>query len=88
MKTYRRCADGRCTLSVSGHYCLACGRIRADSQSVAVPHTSIGASTLSNPDPDDPNYWTHLRHDLEIIDPEHSFAPSGIIGFYARVNRR
>jgi hypothetical protein len=69
--SYRaQCPDGTCVPSRSGGFCLLCGRAL---RRQAVPEDVLQAALTQQDeereplDPNDPNYWIYLMHEIEII---------------------
>lgn len=69
MSTNALCPNDECIPARSGGFCLSCGRSLNDQPApidVLVTSELLPRAGLSS-DPDDPNYWVYLMHDLEIV---------------------
>jgi hypothetical protein len=76
-----QCFNGTCVPSRDGVACIYCGRTLQPAQD----ETPFGILL----DPDDPNYWIYLMHDLEVIAEPVPPRPSAGLGFYGkRPNRK
>jgi hypothetical protein len=64
------CVNDACVPSRSGGFCLNCGRAFRDDPAPeeAVEHGPATAHDKEAPlEPTDPNYWSLLMHDIEIV---------------------
>ncbi len=65
-----QCMKSSCNLSRASGSCPACGRSLADgstSKVVLDEELAIHFNGVNSLDPNDPNYWVYLMHDVEII---------------------
>ena len=91
MTSRAACGDGSCVLSRSGSFCLICGRtFREETVSEELIEQALATPRDVDPslDPNDPNYWVYLMHDIEIIaEPIAPAANAGIAFYGKRPNR-
>lgn|GEM_PF-6734863 len=74
-----RCFNGTCEPSRDGAICIHCGRTLRTSAE------AIDAARAGEPiDPDDPNYWVYLMHDIEIIAVPIERPTNAALGFYGK----
>jgi hypothetical protein len=78
-----QCFNGTCVASRDGLVCIYCGRtLRTTDEALA--------SGAGEPiDPNDPNYWIYLMHDLEVIAEPIAPPTNAGLSFYGkRPNRK
>ncbi len=86
-----QCFNGSCVASKSGDVCIICGRpIRGEQLPEISFERALAILRESGqlPDSDDPNYWVHLLHDLEIVAEPVDLPTNAGLTFYGKRPKR
>ncbi len=91
MPSRLQCFNGPCVPERPGGVCLYCGRAaredgppdRSLENALAILRESGGRI-----DPNDPNYWVYLMHDLEIIAEPIEPRTNAGLAFYGKPSKR
>ena len=86
-----QCINGSCVPDRPGGVCVYCGRPVRDG---VIPELTLENALAilreggGRTDPDDPNYWVYLMHDLEIIAEPIEAPTNAGLAFYGKRPKR
>jgi hypothetical protein len=86
-----QCFNGRCVPERPGGACIHCGRAVSED---GLPELSLESALAilrasgGRIEPNDPNYWIYLMHDLEVIAEPIEAPTNAGLAFYGKRQKR